>query len=65
MTATTQRPDRCPSCGVSLIGDTIPAGIRHLYGGATRFRREIGIYDRGLDRTVAYRCPDCGHEWPR
>lgn len=22
-------------------------------------KREIGIYDRGLDRTVEYQCPDC------
>lgn len=29
------------------------------------FKREIAIYDRDRDRTVAYRCPDCGHEWNR
>ena len=29
------------------------------------WKREIAIYDRDLDRTVAYRCPDCGHEWNR
>ena len=27
------------------------------------FKREISIYDRDKDRTVAYRCPDCGFEW--
>ena len=30
-----------------------------------RWGREIGIYDMGEDRTVAWRCPDCNHEWPR
>lgn len=37
--------------------------------GATRttgkWGREIGIYDMGKDRTVAWKCPDCDHEWPR
>lgn len=27
--------------------------------------RQIGIYDMEKDRTVAIRCPDCEHEWPR
>lgn len=38
--------------------------------GATRennkqWKREIGIYSNHKDRTVAYRCPDCYHEWER
>jgi hypothetical protein len=37
--------------------------------GATRTKgrwgRLIGIYDDVKDRTVAWRCPDCNHEWPR
>jgi len=55
----------CPSCKVNLQGDPIPEASRETYGGSTHFKREIGIYDRDLDRTVAWRCPDCGHEWPR
>ena len=35
------------------------------YGDATHGSRRIGIYDRGRDRTVAWRCPDCGHQWDR
>ncbi len=57
--------DNCPACGASLVGDPIPEDAREHHGGATHYRREIGIYDRSLDRTVAYRCPDCGHEWRR
>ena len=30
-----------------------------------RWGRAIGIYSMEKDRTVAYRCPDCGHEWKR
>lgn len=37
--------------------------------GATRttgqWGRQIGIYDMEKDRTVAWQCPDCGHQWPR
>lgn len=27
--------------------------------------RALALYDHDKDRTVAYRCPDCGHEWAR
>jgi len=57
--------DNCPHCGVSLIGEPIPIRRRLDYGGKTHFRREIAIYDRDKDRTVAYKCPDCGQEWKR
>lgn len=30
-----------------------------------RWSRRISLYDRTRDQTTAYRCPDCGHEWPR
>lgn len=37
--------------------------------GATRTKgqwgRAIAIYDRDKDRTVAFSCPDCDHQWPR
>ena len=37
--------------------------------GATRDKgqwgRQIGLYDLFEDRTVEWRCPDCGHEWKR
>jgi len=73
--------DFCPNCGVGLQGGLIfDVGMRK-YGnrkdaleyaecyGATEtegwFKREIAVYDRAKDRTVAYRCPDCGHEWNR
>lgn len=30
-----------------------------------RWSRRISLYDISHDRTTAYRCPDCGHEWPK
>jgi hypothetical protein len=59
-------PKNCPSCKTSLVGDPIPADIAHHYVG-THWKREIGIdggYMGIYDGTVAYRCPDCDHEFP-
>lgn len=46
--------DHCPSCDYDFTRG-MPAG----------FSRAIGLYDRDRDKTVAWRCPDCGHEWKR
>jgi predicted RNA-binding Zn-ribbon protein involved in translation (DUF1610 family) len=54
----------CPKCKVNLRGGLIPKKIRHHYG-ATHWGRELGRYDYRLDRTVAWQCPDCKHEWKR
>ena len=54
----------CPSCGVQFQGDPIPEKDQESFG-ATHFSRKIGVYSRERDRTVAWRCPDCGHEWSR
>jgi len=56
--------DACPSCGASFDGGPIPENIRQHYGPPYRWSRRIAIVDRDLDRCVAYRCPDCAHEWP-
>jgi hypothetical protein len=55
----------CPNCKTDLTGEPIPEKDREAFGGATHFDRQIGIYDRRLDRTVAFKCPDCGYEWAR
>lgn len=71
----------CPNCNANLEGGLIYETFLEKYGdeqkaletaecyGATktegRWGREIGIYDMYKDRTVAWRCPDCNHEWPR
>ena len=55
----------CPACKADLHGELIPEEQRKWYGDATHFNRVIGIYDRDLDMTVAWRCPDCGHQWER
>jgi hypothetical protein len=30
-----------------------------------RWGKEIGIYDREKDRTIAFQCPFCNHRWDR
>ena len=35
------------------------------HGEANRWGRATGIYDMTKDRTIAYRCPDCGQTWER
>lgn len=60
--------DTCPGCGANLLGEPIPQEYidKGYYGeGITHFSRLIGIYDTTRDMTVAYKCPDCGHQWDR
>lgn len=61
--------DNCPKCKTSFIGDPIPQEYldEGCYGDSTHYRREIGIDGEYLgiyDGVVAWRCPDCGHEFP-
>lgn len=58
-------PTRCEICGADYDGGPIPENIRHLYSPPYRWSRVIAVYDDRLDCTVAYRCPDCGHQTPR
>ena len=61
----TQR-EKCPHCGVSLIGNEIPEENRHLFGGATHFYRDILVSVLGVyDGYLFHRCPDCKGEWHR
>lgn len=54
----------CPKCKADLTGPPIPERQREFCRpGDTHFSRVIGIYDRDLDRTVGWRCPDCKEEW--
>lgn len=71
----------CPNCKANLEGGLIFDTFLEMYGdetkalevaamyGATktegRWGREIGIYDREKDRTVAWQCPECNHQWGR
>lgn len=43
----------CPSCGIdwTYIVDSVES-------------LAIAVVDWGLDRTVAYRCPECDDQWP-
>ena len=66
---------KCSSCGADLRGPDIPDDYRYLYGNSAiceygcgnepHYTRLISVYDRQLDRTVAWRCPDCGHQEAR
>lgn len=58
-----QIPDTCPKCRRDLRAGEIPGDQRT--GLETHYSHIIAIYDRGRDRTVAWRCPFCGHEWRR
>lgn len=71
----------CPKCKTDLDGGSIWEHFFEKTGseaeadksaksyGADRTQgqwgRAIGLYDRDLDRTTAWRCPDCGHRWGR
>jgi hypothetical protein len=55
----------CPHCHANLIGQPIPEKSQLLFGGATHFRRVIGIEKRDDDYISAYCCPDCGAEGSR
>lgn len=71
----------CPNCKANLEEGLIYDTFLEKYGdesqaletaamyGATkttgRWGREIAISDLHKDRVVAYRCPDCNHEWGR
>jgi hypothetical protein len=57
--------EACPSCGADFDSGPIPENIRHYYSPPYRWSRRIAVVDRDLDMCVAYRCPDCNHEWPR
>lgn len=74
-------PTNCPHCGANLQGDLVyqtfldkykdpvkAKEVAAMYGATEtegRWGKAIGIYDNDLDRTVAYRCPECEKEWPR
>lgn len=69
----------CPRCHLDLDGERIWESFNKIKAseedadraaalyGATRergkFSRAIGIYSMDRDRTVAFRCPECNHEW--
>ncbi len=56
-------PLHCPKCNADLRGEPIPEKDREMFGGHTHFLKVISIYNRDRDRTVKWKCPDCGHEW--
>lgn len=51
----------CPECGSDWRGDEIAEERRRAYGGATHFRRVLGISD--WDGIYGWMCPDCHHQW--
>lgn len=55
--------DNCPNCNLNLIDKPIPQEYHEYHYPPYFYRKEIGIYDRDKDSTVAYRCPNCKFEW--
>ena len=71
----------CPNCNADLDGDSIWEHFFKQTGSETdadriadhyaatrekgKFGRVIALYDRDKDRTVGWKCPDCGHAWER
>jgi len=55
----TQKPDTCPICGATWLGEEIPPDLRHHYASVTHFRRTICIYEPIADTCFLYACPDC------
>ena len=57
----------CPNCKSDQRGKLIPEEYikNGMYGDATHYYRTIGVYDIKKDRTVSWKCPDCGYEWER
>lgn len=58
-------PKSCPKCHADLRGQEIHPASRASFNGETHFSRVIGIYSHAADNTVAWKCPDCDHEWAR
>lgn len=59
----TSSKEYCPYCNTNLQGKK-PLESQNSYG-ATHFTRKLGMYDLLEDRTVKWKCPDCGGEWDR
>lgn len=57
--------EACPKCEANWRDQPIPKESQWMFGDSQWFSRVIGIYDRDLDRTVAWQCPDCGACWDR
>lgn len=69
----------CPRCNLNLDGEKIWNYFNRIKAseedadkaaalyGATRekgcFNRAFGIYSIDRDRTVAFQCPECNHQW--
>jgi hypothetical protein len=61
-----EKQTNCPNCSASLVGQPIAQEDLTYYGGATHYRREIGIEERGFyDGAYAWQCPDCQYRWDR
>mgnify|MGYP001394998732 CR=1 FL=1 len=58
-------PETCPACSADFKGEPIPERDQPWFGGAKFFSQVVSIYDRNQDRTTAWLCPFCNHEWPR
>lgn len=57
--------EKCPECGTTWIDKPIPEQYWENYSPPYFYSRVIGCYDRDLDRTAYWKCPDCEHHFDR
>ena len=55
-------PDRCAACGADWDDGPIPEDMRQHYAPPHRWTRRIALVDRGRDKVMAWKCPDCGNQ---
>jgi len=61
-------PVGCPACKSDLYRPAAKGEWTDAQGQSHDMpdgSRVIGLYDWETDRTETWKCPDCGHEWPR
>ena len=57
------KTSHCPKCGAYWFSGEIPEEYWENYSPPYFYSRLIAWYDRDLDVTVKYICPDCGEQF--
>ena len=65
MKKVTSKTERCPQCNADWKDKPIPEQYWEHYSAPYWYMRQIAIYDRDVDATVEYMCPDCNTRFAR
>lgn len=57
--------EKCPECGTNWVDKLIPQQYWEHYSPPYFYSRVIACYDRDLDQTAYFLCPDCNHRFDR